>query len=154
MPITTPWVTTEPSWYGNSTDPALGNGTLRFRSRRASGEFQWGVQLITGSSTTYGSGAWAFLLSTDLAFPIAAGFGACPGTATALSDATTVVASGAAQLFLTDGSSLGLPGIWAQAEQLFMRVIFDTSLASSSVPVSWGSGYRLLCGNSVEAFDN
>jgi polygalacturonase len=50
------------SWKGNTTDPAIGNGTIAFKAKQ-DGDFIWATISVTmGSTTTFGSGGWYFTL--------------------------------------------------------------------------------------------
>jgi hypothetical protein len=61
------WTTYTPTWTA-STNPALGNGTLTGRYIKIGRTVTVSILLTCGSTTTYGSGAYAF----GLPFPAAA----------------------------------------------------------------------------------
>lgn len=48
------------SWTGATTDPAIGNGTLKGWYLLEDRWVDFYIELVTGSTTTYGSGAWIF----------------------------------------------------------------------------------------------
>lgn len=59
--VTAPgWTSYTPSWTASSSNPAIGNGTISGRYRRASGgdlvHFQ--LRILMGGTTTYGTGIW------------------------------------------------------------------------------------------------
>lgn len=69
MPIETPWTTYDYSvdttyqWLANDAPgPAIGNGTLTCRYRRAGGVIFYVLTLHPGTNTTFGSGNWSFEL--------------------------------------------------------------------------------------------
>lgn len=70
------WQTYTPTWTGSSSNPALGNGSI-FGRWQMLGPKTCAVrmQLITGSSTSFGSGAYTFSLPFT-----ASGTGSFPGT--------------------------------------------------------------------------
>jgi len=65
-PIVTEWQTYTPSWTAATTNPSLGNGTLIGRWRRVGDTAEFSIDLIIGSTTTTGSGAWRFSIPTGL----------------------------------------------------------------------------------------
>lgn len=54
--------TYSPSWTGTSTDPSLGNGTITGRYTMVGKLVTGQIRLLTGSTTSFGSGAWKFSL--------------------------------------------------------------------------------------------
>ena len=56
------WTTYTPTWTASTTNPALGNGTLVGRYMKVGRTVTAHVNLITGSTTTYGSGVYSFAL--------------------------------------------------------------------------------------------
>jgi hypothetical protein len=53
-----------PTWTGATTNPSLGNGTLIGNWSRHGRRVEAVINLTTGTTTTYGSGNWAFSLPT------------------------------------------------------------------------------------------
>lgn len=53
------WTNYTPTWTATTTDPVLGNGTLNGRYTKIGKTIIGDITLIMGSTTTYGSGAWA-----------------------------------------------------------------------------------------------
>lgn len=156
MPITTPWASYTPGWLGTTTDPVLGNGTLDFRYRRLDGAFLWSLNLIVGSTTTFGSGNWCFHVGLAATWPIFSRsvIDVAAAPAVAFSNAYTPVATGVAPFVMTDPTTLGIPGVWPFTDYLWVLPLFNTTRVSPTSPVTWASGYRLSCGNALEAFDN
>jgi hypothetical protein len=55
-----PWTAYTPTWKGVSTDPVLNNGTLNGQWRRVGDTMEVSIDILMGSSTTYGTGTWLF----------------------------------------------------------------------------------------------
>lgn len=51
-----------PTWTGSISNPAIGNGTLSGEYFVANGICYLTVQMVAGSTTTFGSGPWSFAL--------------------------------------------------------------------------------------------
>lgn len=56
----TQWRTYTPGWYSSGTQPTLGNGSLTGKFRQVGKAIEVHLALITGSTTTYGSGQYYF----------------------------------------------------------------------------------------------
>ncbi|MER5892272.1 hypothetical protein [Streptomyces sp. NPDC001876] len=54
------WTTYTPTWTGATTNPVLGNGVITGRYIKVGRTCTASIQLTTGSTTTYGSGAYSF----------------------------------------------------------------------------------------------
>jgi hypothetical protein len=74
------WTSYTPTWTGSTTDPVVGNGTLLGYYSLVGKTCTVHIDLITGSTTTYGSGNWFFALP----FAAVAGHGSRVGTAMTL----------------------------------------------------------------------
>lgn len=61
------WTAYTPTWTSSSTNPVLGNGTLIGRYMKIGRTVFCNINLITGSTTTYGSGQYSFSLPTTVA---------------------------------------------------------------------------------------
>jgi hypothetical protein len=61
------WSTYTPAWTASSTNPVLGNGTLTGRYMKIGRTVFCNINLITGSTTTYGSGQYSFSLPSTVA---------------------------------------------------------------------------------------
>jgi hypothetical protein len=66
------WQTYTPAWTATTTNPALGNGTLTGRYSLTGNTVTWVIELLCGSTTTYGTGTYLFSTPTDM---LAAGGG-------------------------------------------------------------------------------
>ena len=60
------WETYTPTWSGSVTNPAIGNGTLSGTYARINKMLVVSILLITGSTTTYGSGLYRFSMPTSI----------------------------------------------------------------------------------------
>jgi len=60
------WQTTAITWASTGTQPVLGNGSLDCRFRRLGTSLDLTVSLTAGSTTTFGTGNYAFLLPASL----------------------------------------------------------------------------------------
>lgn len=56
------WTAYTPSWTATTTNPVLGNGTLTGRHMKIGRTCFVQIDLVTGSTTTYGSGGYSFSL--------------------------------------------------------------------------------------------
>lgn len=56
------WTTYTPAWTGSTTNPVVNNGTLTGRYSKFGRDVRFHINLICGSTTTYGSGIYSFSL--------------------------------------------------------------------------------------------
>jgi len=56
------WSTYTPTWGATGTAPAIGNGSLNGRYLKFGRIVHFEVTMITGSTTTYGTGSWTISL--------------------------------------------------------------------------------------------
>lgn len=56
------WTTYTPVWTASTTNPVLGNGTLTGRYSKFGRDVRFHINLVCGSTTTYGSGSYSFTL--------------------------------------------------------------------------------------------
>jgi hypothetical protein len=61
------WTPYTPTWTASTTNPVLGNGTLTGRYMKWGRTVICEINLITGSTTTYGSGSYNWLLPAQAA---------------------------------------------------------------------------------------
>ena len=56
------WIAYTPVWTAVGTAPSIGNGTLTGGYRRIGQQIDFWLQLVAGSTTTFGTGGWRFTL--------------------------------------------------------------------------------------------
>jgi hypothetical protein len=59
------WTTYTPTWTASTTNPTLGNGTLSGRYLQIGKRIEFSIQITWGSTTTAGTGTWAFSLPVN-----------------------------------------------------------------------------------------
>lgn len=116
------WTTYTPTWSSTGTSPSLGNGTLFGEYTRNGDDCTAHGNLLMGSTTTYGTGEWRFLLPFPAATLAHADFH-WTGSADAL-DRGTAWHSGVARV--------------ASAASHVM--ILSPTTASGGTPTEWNSG--------------
>lgn len=125
-----------PAWTGASTNPVLGNGSIREVYSRLGGSIRVELEVTIGSSTTLGTGAWLFSVPFALGpsepniGALAYGVGECTLIHTGTSDWT-----GQARL---TGSSLKIYYTSAATTT-------TGAVVTGSAPFSWASGDQLHC---------
>jgi hypothetical protein len=133
------WTGWTPTWTGATTNPVLGNGTMTGRYMKWGRTCHVSMEIVMGSTTTYGSGAWSFTLP----FTAAAAVGSRIGLAQALSSGSGrapghIVVSPAATTFSpffpasTSVSFLGNAGAanpfaWASTNSLRTAFVYETA---------------------------
>ncbi len=115
-----------PSWTSSPSNPSLGNGTLTSFYERSGRKITIKIDLIMGSTTTYGSGVWSFSLPVP---NIATGD--YVGTALLVCAGTTSIGvafvSGSTVTIYTSAGSLvtpTTPGTWATGNRLLITVTY------------------------------
>jgi len=61
------WQSWTPTWTGASGNPAIGNGTIIGRYLQTGKTVQFRLDILAGSTTTFGTGAWTFTLPVTAA---------------------------------------------------------------------------------------
>ncbi|MGW8703273.1 hypothetical protein ACWGOK_41280 [Streptomyces eurythermus] len=117
------WTTYTPTWTA-STNPALGNGTINGRYMKVGRIVFAEILLFPGSTTTYGSGSWAFGL------PV-----------TSASKSTTALAT--VRMF-DQSASAQYPGVGqigsADTAVRFITSAGGTANVGSGTPFAWAAG--------------
>ena len=131
------WTAYTPTWTSSGTAPALGNGTLIGRYMKIGRTVICHINLISGSSTTYGTGTYSFSLPVQAANAGAALVSACQLLGTARWAGETVISAGASTTtpFMsssaTDPRLLGLtatvPETLASGAQLRMTLAYEAA---------------------------
>lgn len=138
---TTPgaWTSFTPTWTGATTNPVVGNGTLLGYYSLNGKTCHFHIDLVTGSTTTFGSGNWSFALP----FPAVNGHGSRVGTAQTLG---TGVGRYAGQCVISPGASTtsaffpdpngdatlffaksDTPYTWTTSEQMRISATYETA---------------------------
>ena len=127
------WIHYTPTWTATTTNPALGNGTLTGRYTVLGKTCVGDIYLLMGSTTAYGSGAWA------LGLPFTAanagirygGQWAALDTGTANYTGSLFISAGASVInfFVRDQGanyfSSAIPHTWAGTDYLFLSFIYE-----------------------------
>lgn len=130
------WSTYTVTWTGSTTNPVLGNGTLIGRYLQVGRRYDVHIDLTAGSSTTYGSGGWAFSLPAT-----AASVGSRVGHAHALQSASQryggqciigLAATNTSPFCPTGTTPLaqvaaGVPFTWASGNQLRLTFTYESA---------------------------
>jgi len=122
-----------PTWASAGTQPALGNGTLTGQYERRGKRVTATLQLVAGTTTTFGTGAWSFSL------PFAGGANHYIGQAR-LADSSTGVNQIAMTLLTSSGSTVSLisegsnvsvdlntPFVWATGDSATITITYLTA---------------------------
>jgi hypothetical protein len=120
--ISAPSVAFTPTWTASTTDPVIGNGTLRGWYARSGSIVTATYEVIMGSTTTFGTGTYAFSLPRMSASP-SVHVGAVYGTDASASGAAT---TGVVQVLA------GSPGT-ARLQAT------GTGIWSPTVPITWAT---------------
>ena len=120
-----------PTWTSSGTAPAIGNGTLRGHYSRTGSAIVATIEMIAGSTTTFGTGTWSFSLpraSAGATVHVGTGYArddSASGAATGVfcinaAGGTTVVcqATGTGQFSAT------VPITWAQSDSLRLTIAY------------------------------
>jgi hypothetical protein len=112
-----------PTWTGDATPPALGNGTITGRYTRRGKHIRISIQLTMGSTTTYGTGAWKFTMPAALQF--------------------NVKRQALGQVRITDTGTVWYIGLARSgsgaAPQIYMNINASGGDVSATVPHTWAN---------------
>ncbi len=123
------WTSYSPTWAGNSTNPAIGNGSIDANYSVIGDTCKVRLVVTMGSTTTYGSGFWTFTL---------------PQTA-----AGTAYQYGYGVFYCNDGTSGSTQTIATAYPLTTSTMVFDVASGSRAnvdfnSPHTWASGDRLI----------
>lgn len=62
----TDWISFTPTWTSSGTAPSIGNGTLAGRYKRVGDKAEIQISMISGTTTTYGTGSYQFSLPSGV----------------------------------------------------------------------------------------
>lgn len=120
------WITYTPSWVADTTNPAIGNGTITGNYKILGGIGFATINISTGSSTTFGSGGYSFGLPFNLG-----------GSSTAICGSGYVFDASAGVYY---AGSCGVSGVGNNYARLRTHAAGN---CSASVPVTLASGDAL-----------
>lgn len=129
------WTTYTPAWTGATANPAIGNGTITARYLLNRRICFVNIEVIMGSTTTYGTGSWFFSTPPKP-----------DNSGDALAHEDSVPCCGSAKL--TDTGTLDCVGtsvIDAAASRIYVVGTSHaaTGIVASTVPFTWASTDRL-----------
>jgi hypothetical protein len=128
------WTAWTPTWTAVTTNPVLGNGTFTARYLKIGRTCQVNMELNTGSTTTYGSGAWIFSLPFTAASSVGLRAGVAHAVGTIRAAGHALVASTTTfQCYFPASSTVSNlnncgaanPFTWAAANILRTSLIFE-----------------------------
>ncbi|MGV9535019.1 hypothetical protein ACWEU6_21865 [Streptosporangium sandarakinum] len=128
------WTSYTVTWTGATTNPTLGNGTLDGAYKAIGKTIAVRIRLVYGSTSSAGSGLWAFSLPVGFA-PAAvqslAGFVSNQaGSARYALGAYLTAGSGVFRIAAIDGTSgvsNNSPIVWANGDQLVLTGTYEAS---------------------------
>lgn len=82
-----------PTWTATSSNPSLGDGTLTGRYVQVGQLVVFEIQMVAGSTTTFGTGNWEFALPVAMTTDFSEGWGSC-----AMTDLNTAIYLGHTRL--------------------------------------------------------
>jgi hypothetical protein len=123
-----PWTAYTPTWTAPTTNPVLGNGTIIGKHRKIGRLVNFQIDLVMGSTTTYGSGAW----SLTLPFAAAASSGSRIGVAQALGGSRF-----GGQIVISPSATATSPFFPASSS------VSNLSSVAATTPFAWASGNEL-----------
>lgn len=121
--IDLPSVAYTPAWTGTGSNPSCGDCTLRGEFSRAGDKITAIIDLIVGSTTTFGSGTWEFSLPT-----------------------AALMLSGTVQIgtaFLTDAgttTAAAVPVLLNGESKVDLRVVGGLGVVNPTTPWTWATG--------------
>jgi hypothetical protein len=128
------WTTYTPTWTAPSVNPAIGNGTLQGAYLIVGKTYHFRINVIMGSTTTFGTGRWDFGLG---------------GSVTSVAVAQTV------SCYLFDNSATVARGVaaWVPGSAAVARPVgHDGTIngISSTVPWTWATSDQVIITGVIE----
>ncbi len=127
------WTSYTPTWTAATTNPSLGNGTLVGAYKAIGKTVHFRLRMVAGSTTTFGSGLWAFTLPSGYSVASAQAAGAIIVNAAATArypGGAYLTVSGGVNRVVCDGSS-GLnatqPFTWNTSCQVVVGGVYEAS---------------------------
>ena len=118
-----------PTWKGDTTDPAIGNGTLTYDADVVHNVATVSIQVAMGSTTTVGSGSWYFQIPGLTATTTSVGTCLFLDSGTAFHVGVCRINAGQSAIYLyAENAALGVRGTvpftWASGDQLTLTITF------------------------------
>jgi hypothetical protein len=132
------WTSYTPTWTASTTNPTLGNGTLNGRYLKTGRTIHNIIELTAGSTTTYGSGTYAFSLAAT--------------AASSLNQVDSAQALGGSSRYA--GQILVGPGASTAAcyfPDSGLTPVSRLSTMSPTVPFTWANGFIMRANATFEA---
>jgi hypothetical protein len=132
------WASDTPTWTASTTNPVIGNGTLTGRYLKIGRTVHRVIDLLTGSTTTYGSGTYAF------AMPATAG-----SATNQIGDAQAVGGSSryAGHILITANSSTSA----CYFPDSGLVPVSRLSTMSPTIPFTWAAAFQMRACITYEA---
>lgn len=120
-----------PTWTGSGSNPAIGNGTISGRWQRDGRRVHLQIDLLMGSTTTFGTGTYTFSLPTVLPAP---GSGTSVGTCWMFDSGTTnrvgtAIIDGSGVVCIADSEAANVgatnPFTWAANDRLRIDATYN-----------------------------
>lgn len=134
------WTSYTPTWQGDTSNAAIGNGTMVAKYRRTGTSVEINIAIITGSTTTYGSGDWSFTLPSGLG--VASGFeaaGSCwgddPGTSWRTGTAQIDASSTKVGVYIVNAAGASgrwnsaVPQTWVSGDSFALSITYETDFS-------------------------
>lgn len=123
------WVSYTPNWTANTTNPVLGNGSISGKWRRVGDSIEISIGIQSGSTTTFGSGAWRFSYPSGFTL-----------NSSKIESATGIPISGVAQGNPGGNTVIGSVECYSTLFQIRGALLNGAAQWSSSFPVAWSTG--------------
>lgn len=132
----TPWTTYSTSWTGAGGNPAIGNGTIEYKWKRNGSGIIISSQIVMGSTTTYGSGAWSFTIPNSSVWTINTGDIPNAGSAGSTLGSSYLYDSSASA-----ARTMGVPVY--MTSNTFSVITIGNGVVSSAIPFTWATSDRI-----------
>ncbi len=123
------WTSYTPTWSSLGTQPALGNGTLTGYYRQTGKWVEVQISLTMGSTTTYGTATYQFLLPVTAVRTNQIGSSALldSGTADKAGSAYLIDTTHVVPLSSSGGVTATVPHTWATSDQIRIHISYEAA---------------------------
>lgn len=120
------WTTYTPTWTAATTNPAIGNGTLSGAYQKIGKTIQVRINVVPGSTTTFGTGAWSFAL---------------PETAASVASMSTFLVWNASAHGLDAGTAYRVGTVGVQSGAAIAQIVDPAgAFWQDTTPHTWANG--------------